>query len=757
MEDEQQQTTNTQTANTNSVLPNLGQLGDDQSLDQPITSVDQQRTPIVETSIPTDQIRRSFGSIWKKIVVATLVLLVILGGVAVFISSRDKIEPAVKAGVFDTTTVPLDEISDPSQIGESGQTLTINGRLQVSESIVMSPGVLPASGVTGQLVYDQTSNTLAYYNGTQFVSLAGSEAGSGSSTTLNNTTIVQGGGGGATLSGTPGSLLKFTGVNEAGNSIASESGKTLRIDGNVNLTSTVSVPMSELTAFTPADVPQVTDITDENQSLEVGVKFRTDVSGFVRGIRFYKGAFNTGSHTGTLWAGSGTQLATGTFINETATGWQELRFATPVAVSADTTYVASYHSQGYYSATLQYFKISGVNKNSLHLLRDGDDGSNGVYNYGNNTIFPTRSSQSSNYYVDVIFLPNPPPNQYQINNVQIASSDLANNSDIAKRSSSQIFTGNNTFRPSVNSASSFSIQATNGTPQFVVSTLDYRVYVGPPSGFDDGVIVFVLGNKRTNGDPSGAEGAIYYNTEMRSFRCFRSGTWDNCAVPEVDHSFSAYEEFLGGQNTSFTTNSFGTLGWKAQAIGANGTVSYDPGSPTPVDTRPGVLALQTPAVSGQGTTFLLGSGNGSILLTKDNIVKTSVAVGSTNQVLRVGLHNQTTGTAQPLSGVWWEADPAIDPHWRYCSGDGTLVTCTISSVTITADTWVRLELRVLTTGVGISSFDAAINGIFSTKTGVTIDTTNRVSPAYSCHTTTATAQNCYWDYYQFKGTTSVAR
>jgi hypothetical protein len=41
--------------------------------------------------------------------------------------------------------------------------------------------------------------------------------------------------------------------------------------------------------------------------------------------------------------------------------------------------------------------------------------------------------------------------------------------------------------------------------------------------------------------------------------------------------------------------------------------------------------------------------------------------------------------------------------------------------------------------------------------GVTIDTTNPVSPAYSCYTTAGSAQDCFWDYFQLTGTTSARR
>ena len=57
------------------------------------------------------------------------------------------------------------------------------------------------------------------------------------------------------------------------------------------------------------------------------MKFRSDVDGFVTGIRFYKGSQNTGTHVGSLWTTSGQRLATATFTNETTSGWQEVTFA----------------------------------------------------------------------------------------------------------------------------------------------------------------------------------------------------------------------------------------------------------------------------------------------------------------------------------------------------------------------------------------------------------------------------------------------
>jgi hypothetical protein len=149
---------------------------------------------------------------------------------------------------------------------------------------------------------------------------------------------------------------------------------------------------------TPAN-PSVND----KKAIEVGVKFQADVDGYITGIRFYKGDLNTGTHIGNLWSSNGTLLATAAFVDETASGWQTVNFATPVAISANTTYVASYHTEvGYYAANTNYFASSGVDNPPLRALANGVDGGNGVYLYGASG-FPTTSFKASNYWVDVVF------------------------------------------------------------------------------------------------------------------------------------------------------------------------------------------------------------------------------------------------------------------------------------------------------------------------------------------------------------------
>ena len=153
--------------------------------------------------------------------------------------------------------------------------------------------------------------------------------------------------------------------------------------------------------FSPGAVP-VTITENDPRAVELGMKFRSDVAGTVTGVRFYKGSQNTGTHTGHLWSSTGTRLASVTFTDETASGWQQADFSTPVAISANTTYVVSYFApDGRYSANGSYF-TSAADNPPLHGLASGTDGSNGVYTYGTEQ-FPTSSYKDANYWVDVVF------------------------------------------------------------------------------------------------------------------------------------------------------------------------------------------------------------------------------------------------------------------------------------------------------------------------------------------------------------------
>src|SRR4051812_17446725 len=162
------------------------------------------------------------------------------------------------------------------------------------------------------------------------------------------------------------------------------------------------------TIWSPSATPGKVDGGDSNSG-EFGVKFRADVGGVVTGIRFYKAANNNGPHVANLWSSNGTKLASATFTDETVSGWQQVTFGTPIAVTAGTTYIASYFApSGHYSFDSSFFTV-GVDNSPLHALANGIDGPNAVFSYSSATAFPTSSFNASNYWVDVVFSTTVPP------------------------------------------------------------------------------------------------------------------------------------------------------------------------------------------------------------------------------------------------------------------------------------------------------------------------------------------------------------
>jgi hypothetical protein len=178
-------------------------------------------------------------------------------------------------------------------------------------------------------------------------------------------------------------------------------------DGHGNTASatvslTVNAQSTTASLFSPSSAPAIITVNDSNP-VELGVKFQSSMNGRITAIRFYKGPQNTGTHTAHLWSSSGSSLASATFSNETASGWQQVSLANAVSITAGVTYVVSYHTNtGFYSDDQSYFG-GAVTSGPLTAPSDSASGGNGVYAYGTSSSFPSNSWHASNYWVDVVF------------------------------------------------------------------------------------------------------------------------------------------------------------------------------------------------------------------------------------------------------------------------------------------------------------------------------------------------------------------
>ncbi|OAS26602.1 Mo-co oxidoreductase dimerization domain protein [Methylobacterium platani] len=222
------------------------------------------------------------------------------------------------------------------------------------------------------------------------LTVTGVTSGTGGTATLNTTN--------ATVTFTP--TTGFTGAANFTYAISDGHGGTASASVALTVSATGSGPVSLFPTGTPA-----TTNTNDTSPVELGVKFQSSTSGTVSAIKFYKGTLDTGTHTGTLWSSSGQALATATFTDETASGWQTATFSSPVALTAGTTYTASYHTNaGRYSTTSNGF-ANAVTSGSLTAPASDSSGGNGVFAYGSTSLFPTQSYNRSNYWVDVVFNP----------------------------------------------------------------------------------------------------------------------------------------------------------------------------------------------------------------------------------------------------------------------------------------------------------------------------------------------------------------
>ncbi|MGH2899795.1 MAG: DUF4082 domain-containing protein, partial [Solirubrobacteraceae bacterium] len=176
------------------------------------------------------------------------------------------------------------------------------------------------------------------------------------------------------------------------------------VDDSANLenspaTAAVTIGCASPCSVWPASAaPAVPHVVDA--AVELGARFRADVSGTVRAVRFWSDALASGTHPVHLWSASGTLLASATeAAGAPFSGWHEAVFAAPVPIAANTTYTASYHTTAGYAYTLHGLD-SGWYRQPLATLASG-----GAYTYGASPSFPLSVFQNANYFVDVDFVP----------------------------------------------------------------------------------------------------------------------------------------------------------------------------------------------------------------------------------------------------------------------------------------------------------------------------------------------------------------
>ena len=154
----------------------------------------------------------------------------LMAGVIFTVFHRSAVPSGVLAGKFDHVQLSLDKFSRATPVDNTTESLKVNGQLQVDGSVILAPTSQPDNPLSGQLYYDKDSKHLAYYDGQQFIDVAGG--------TTNITNVLSGAGTGVRLQSTsPGTQqngnLNISGVAKVGSlktTVIDSDGGTLYIN-----------------------------------------------------------------------------------------------------------------------------------------------------------------------------------------------------------------------------------------------------------------------------------------------------------------------------------------------------------------------------------------------------------------------------------------------------------------------------------------------------------------------------------------------
>ncbi|HEU5187383.1 MAG TPA: choice-of-anchor R domain-containing protein, partial [Candidatus Saccharimonadales bacterium] len=626
--------------------------------------------PIKKQS-PLTRTTKAFG-------VVALALLLLLGGVFLFLSRLGNQASKDPEELFKIIEIPLEDIASSGSTLLETRSLTINGNLITKGGLLLSPSGQPSTASPGQIYYDNTSNQLAYYNGSQFVPIGGA---GDTFTTINNTGVTSLGG----LSGAVGlgsgltaaggllqntgvlSILGGTGINvsnangvitvsgegnnngyvQGGNSFGTTAilGTTdahnlhlvvnntsvmklttdskVAVNGLLSLSSSYSQDQfsirnntTDSTLTMGANVignPSNDGGQDRNLDYIQASKFNSGPGGTIDSLRvFFTIVDNANPHFKVAVysdnAGSpGTLLSSSTApstVAGAANTWSSASLGNTVTLTPNTNYwlaLATETDGTWYARqdggvdTTKYqsgfpfnnnfpatYTVTDVTSRYMSIyapyitITDQSAAVSGIVMTENNemafrplfnsdTTFGVTNASGVN-----LLNVNALDNYVGLRQLMIGGADT-NYAAFMRSSASSGVLGlwRDTTIASENLMQLMSNIGGSGTVKLRI-TADGSVYVGNATADSSGALL-VLDTKNTAGDPTGADGAMYYNSNMTAMRCYFDNKWRFCNEPlSKSWGYEWSDDFISGNNVS-NTGSVALIGeqhWTEDASGA---------------------------------------------------------------------------------------------------------------------------------------------------------------------------------------------
>lgn len=204
------------------------------------------------------------------------------------------------------------------------------------------------------------------------------------------------------------------------------------------------------------------------------------------------------------------------------------------------------------------------------------------------------------------------------------------------------------------SSQAVTIQNATGLSYFTANTSSNVIQIGS-STTDGSAVLFGLDSYNQATDPTGFDGAMYYNSSLGKFRCYQNGTWNDCVATA--------QNFIQNQNATDQTANF-----RINGSGQVATLSAATSISTPL-IRP---------ITDSTTALHIQSATGNTLMnfdtTNSRVYIGSVGGDSAGRVLVVG-NKTTAGDPSGVAGAMYY-DTTINKFrcyttvWADCNAGG---------------------------------------------------------------------------------------
>lgn len=272
--------------------------------------------------------------------------------------------------------------------------------------------------------------------------------------------------------------------------------------------------------------------------------------------------------------------------------------------------------------------------------------------------------------------------------------------------------GTNNYGVYIAGADTYSLWVDSGISQF-----DGQVQIGAS---DTTGVLLVLDQKTDNSDPTGTNGAMYYNSGLGRFRCYENDTWVNCnGNGETNfRRIHIKDEFISG--TGEETGEVGELGWNVTLTGAaTDTTSNASDKADHIGTYRCLSSTTNPSGCllnlGLTETRIWG---GEVI---GAVIKTPSSLTATN--IFVGLGDAASGTANSTDAVQLRKVSTTSTWEGEVRNNGVSNTCD-TGVTASAGNYVQVKIVVNSAANSTSFFlngattaNCSISGGLPTSSG----------------------------------------